>query len=890
MKKMTAVGNFAAALILGFVLAGCGGTGTSDTVTVLSKPENLTATNRQSRSITIAWDAVADAVEYHVYRNSSTAPINQDTRTRSFTDSGLVPSATYTYEVAAVDQDNKEGVRASLLVATEAVLNAESATDEKIQEMEIPGIDTKDDLDAVLAIPPETPLPETPPPKFNSVEIRWPDSDSAVPAGFSVLYNIYRSERDGDWVIVGSSEGTSYTDTTVVQGTTYVYEVRPSIVKKNTEGAIIDEYESIGRELEEITIPEEPKLENDTVAELIRVGSAFLIAQSYDSAVEYFERAYAKDNNDPAAIVYSSIAVLASIARDQKVQDLMKNRFGLSSYPGSIDALLSDSWLKKYDDEQFVSGYSEYTDQGYSWVGWHGEYPKTGGFGEAVSADSAPSSLDWVLDESEYEKNGPGYYRQQFVRTTYVWAHDEPRYNYNWPLYSYSDPELGKEVYWHDDSDKELAPGYYYDDDDGVLTIVSSERKYHVEEWYYDYDRNVSFSWHEAGSLVNEGTAIEKTGYYYVRSEYKLVFVSGEPKYEARGSVLFPLLETPQWVRDNGAYDGSLAGGNVPGVATMQLLLFANLLDKNNNGLNNLLDQTLDAVFGANFEAAADRVAKLSYTQTVPLDAAIISEFGLADIFEGDIVITKVEMDLLIASLRVIKAALEWIDAYDWNTDLNFLKVNWVNGGDASYTNLLNNISTTTLPLKNNFLKDRNKGKMEASKQDFIQAIDAAIGAYDNIDKEKLIPQGVKDEITGRQWIKAGLSALKNAINNSQTFWIPDSEPAGNGWNYSEATGFIGVNVGRLFTPGYLSLDKIIENTNGTPVFYGFPQDGGDPVPVSAKGDIANYEVLGFKFKTDPLYGSSGVVVKVDGVDVPADYTGPLFAVDIAEALWDAYH
>jgi hypothetical protein len=584
------------------------------------------------------------------------------------------------------------------------------------------------------------------------------------------------------------------------------------------------------------TTPEDP-IGDKSVAELIAEGSKRLVDLSLDSAVQYYESAYTKDSNDPAAIVYSSIAKLASIAKDQKVRDLMRNRFGISSYPGTIDALVSGSWLVEYPDEQFVSWY--YDDDG--WADWYGEWPKTGGLFGSGGSSGWYTSSNSVLDESAYKTNGPGYYREEFIKSSYVWVHDEPRYEYDW--------------------------------------LVSG---------YYDYDLRVDLYWYEVGDVLN-GETIEKTGYHYEGYEYKLTLVSKTPRFEPRGYSLFPAFETPQWVMANGDYTASLTSEGFPNAGAMQLLLFSNLLDKNNNGLNNLLDDTLDAVFGANFEEAAARVAKLTYAQTVPLDEAIVDAFGLTEIFEGDIVITKVEMDLLIASMRLVKATLEWIDAYDWNTDLNFLKVNWVNNVDASYDALLANIRNTTLPLKNNFLKDRNNGKMDASKQDFIKAIDAAVGAYDNLDKEQLIPPGVKDEIKNRQWIKAGLTALKNAINGGGTFWIPNGEPVGNVW--PTADGSMGVNLGRLFTPGYLSLDKLIENTSGTPVLYGFFRNGGDPVAVSTKADIAKYEAFGFKFKTGPLYGAAGVVVKIDGMeDVPAEYVPPLFSADIAEVLWDAYH
>jgi chitodextrinase len=742
----------------------------------------------------------------------------------------------------------------------------------------VKAVDTFDNESVDGATVTTTPLDTVPPanasglfatPGDKQATLTWTDPADSDLAGIEITFSPAAAGVAQPITVSKGIQSKTITDLT--NDTTYTFTVIAVDVSGNKNSGATTS-----------ATPVAPPSEDQTVAQLIEEGSKRLVALSLDSAVQYYESAYTKDGNNPGAIVYSSIAKLASIAKDQKVRDLVRNRFGISSYPGTIDALISGSWLVEYPEEEFVSWY--YDEDTGDYGNWYGEWPQTGGlFGSSSSSAGWSSSPDWVLDESEYKAKGSGYYRQEFVKRSFVWVSDEPHYNYDWPIDNYYDPERESWVGWYDEGDN--GAGYYYDDDG--LVFVSSERKYRIVS-YNDYNLNVYLNWYEAGEEPN-GETIEKTGYHYQRYEYKLVFMSNEPIYETRGYSLFPALETPQWVKDNGAYDASLNSGNIPGAATMQLLLFSNLIDKNNNGLNNLLDQTLDAVFGANFEEAAARVAKLTYDQTVSLDETIVEAFGLTEIFGEDVVITKVEMELLIASIRLVKATLEWIDAYDWNTDLNFLKINWVNGTDG-LDSLLDKIGASALPLKNNFLKDRNNGKMAASKADFIKAIDAAIGAYDNLDKEQLIPPGVKNEITGRQWIKDGLTKLKAAINGGGTFWIPGDEPVGNEW--PAADGILGVNLGRLFTPGYLSIDKLVENTSGTPAIYGFPRDGGEPVAISSKEAIANYEAFGFKFKTGPIYGATGVVVKLAGMEeeAPAEDVSPLFPAAIAEVLWDLYH
>jgi chitodextrinase len=770
-----------------------------DLVNDTTPPAEVTglAANPGDGRTTLSWTAPADADFARVeitFSPGGAQSITVAKGVQSRTITGLSNGTTYTFTVKAVDASGNTS--AGTTTTATPVLSPDTTPPANVAGLTaIPG-----DRRATLA---------------------WTD-----PADSDLDYIEITFSPNGTQPIIVAKGTQSRTVTGLNNGTEYTFTVVAvdSSGNKNT-GATTKATPAVG--------------DKTVVEQRIEEGSAHLIAKRFDNAIQSYESAYAADNTDPAAIVYSSIAKLASIAKSAEIKKLMEEQFGVSSYPGAIDELLSDSWLREYDNEHFVSSYGDYD----GWVSWRGKHPKADGiFSGAGNVNPSPS-LEWELYTDEYDKNGPGYYRQELVKNSLVWVHDDQSYG----------------------------------------------------SGYYDYDRQVYLYWLEEGQswyMYGEDVVVEQTGYQYQRHEERLVLVSKTPIYEIRGYSRFPAFDIPQWIDANGDYDASLTEGLSPSTVTMQLLLFSNLLDKNTDGLNNLLDQTLAAVFGTEFEEAANRVAKLNYTQSVFLDETIVNEFGLTEIFEGDIVITKVEMELLIASMRLVKAALEWVDAYDWNTDLNFLKVNWVNDTDSSYDALLNNIRNTIPPLKNNFLKDRNpnNGKMDASKQDFIKAIDAAIEAYNNIDKVELIPPGAKDEITKRQWIKAGLEALKSAINGGQTFWIPDSEPAGSGWNYSEANGAIGVDLGRLFTPGYLSLDKLIENTNGTPNFYGFPKNGGDPVRVSTRGDIANYEAFGFKFKTDPLYGSAGVVVKIDGADVPAEYVGSLFSADIAEALWDAYH
>jgi Esterase PHB depolymerase len=84
---------------------GGGGTG-------LPAPTGLATSAATTSSMNLAWNALADAAGYNVYRNAgkvNAAPI----ASTSFVDNGLAPATTYAWSVAAVDATGAEGARSA---------------------------------------------------------------------------------------------------------------------------------------------------------------------------------------------------------------------------------------------------------------------------------------------------------------------------------------------------------------------------------------------------------------------------------------------------------------------------------------------------------------------------------------------------------------------------------------------------------------------------------------------------------------------------------------------------------------------------------------------------------------------------------------------------------
>jgi hypothetical protein len=100
-------------------------------------------------------------------------------------------------------------------------------------------------------------------------------------------------------------------------------------------------------------------------------------------------------------------------------------------------------------------------------------------------------------------------------------------------------------------------------------------------------------------------------------------------------------------------------------------ILLWSLIAGNPNGFNDLL-QTIDTrLFGTTFKAAADRAALLSDSARVELHQNLKTRFGLDKYYgAGDTRVGKAELNYIFGVLWSVKAAVQFIRAYDWAIDL----------------------------------------------------------------------------------------------------------------------------------------------------------------------------------------------------------------------------
>jgi hypothetical protein len=600
-----------------------------------------------------------------------------------------------------------------------------------------------------------------------------------------------------------------------------------------------------------------------SAADFIAAGINALNAYNYDVAVSCFDSAYSLDKNNQEAIVYSTLGRLAAIAVDPKVKALMSERIGIKNYPGTINSLVSPDWMEIYTDEELVRDYYNGTD----WAYWYGKN-------------------DWAF--RSYGLTQEGYYKTRYLNPKPMTRGDTVRRQGK--LDGYYDEDLDTYLVWYNFDPGNYPSGtagyYYLDYETYTWLFATSTPKTGDLNSYFD-DNERWYEWYDTDPGSGY-TGFIGTGYYWVQ-EFAFDLVSTTPQYGGSISSRLPGLNAPSWLNSSTNYRNSFTSKNLQSSSTFAMLLFANLLEKNTNGLNTLLDQLLSAVFGDALEEAYTRAGTL--TGDVKLKESTLKAFGIDEIYEGEeVYIGKAELKVLFAALRIVKASLEWVSAYDWNTEMNFLK----NGSLWDDWTKLNVNKPASLPFRNNFLKDRNNGMMVKSKADFIKAIEDAIAAYDLwIGSGSKLPQGYKDTLNEYKWARDGFSQLKTAINNGQAFYVK-LEGSGNTYSNTAEDALYGIDLGKFFTPGYLSLDKLIETTGSgattAPVFYGCQSGYSGGVKITAVTQIKNYQRIGLKFNTAPGSSLKQVLLLFPSeLEEEAQYL-KMLPPEIAEAVYGWYY
>jgi hypothetical protein len=401
-------------------------------------------------------------------------------------------------------------------------------------------------------------------------------------------------------------------------------------------------------------------------------------------------------------------------------------------------------------------------------------------------------------------------------------------------------------------------------------------------EWARWYDEwAVGQSWY---------IGIDRPGYYLRECDQswncRFTLVSETPRY---GTNKMPGLNVPSWLRGNNSwFDETLGANNVHTFNTWTLLLFANLVENNRHGFNNVLDELIDAVFGQNFQNAQDRIARLENrkTERITLSRDFIQALHLDEftpITEYDLV-GWAEINAIVSTMLGIKASLQWVAAYDWNTNLSVFRHSW-QSNENYWHGRLQAMNHNDLPFVNNFLEAR-PGKMAAARETFVRSIRGLQASYTAILGNNLYPTAITDAY---RTINEGLDILISRIQNGGRFYVPEDPTTGR-WptsSTSRSDVLFGVDMGLFFQEGYFRLHNLFYTENNRiPMF--FCRDSGVQLTRQNYESVLNNagRDIGLKFRSRTI---RDIMVYLPDFDIE-DEILPMFPPSLARVLFEKYH
>lgn len=457
---------------------------------------------------------------------------------------------------------------------------------------------------------------------------------------------------------------------------------------------------------------------------LLNEGIDLLLDGNYDEGVEKIRTAYNKEKNDETKMYYA-LAELATISTDKSVSNILKNNFGITTYPSTLNALINGDWLKDYAEADWTDIYT-LQDAENSYYDWDVFY-KVSGTECSKYDDDCKVAVSCVLDEDN------------------EWSEAYFYYGYDFYIKDVKFDENGKYL---------ICKGYM--PEAMKAKIPDSAKKYDI-------------NWEK---------------------EKKIAVFN---KFEKA-----PSFKLPDWLNNSELYKETLIK-SAQTTYSIQILLLGNLIHCNPNGANELVDNIL-TVFNEKFENAKKITASMS-ENSVLIPSKVISALCLDEAL-GDysVRVGKAELNVLISSLQILKATFQWLSSYDLSANISSLKVLF--NDNQNNLELIRKIGTEKS------LSVRNENAMAASKQTFIESIEILNNSYEYlVSSASEYPQVAKDEVKRYgNFICTAANKLKTCINDGSIFYIPAENPFETlEWNATESNSTFGIDMGKLFTPGYFS-------------------------------------------------------------------------------------
>ena len=346
---------------------------------------------------------------------------------------------------------------------------------------------------------------------------------------------------------------------------------------------------------------------------------------------------------------------------------------------------------------------------------------------------------------------------------------------------------------------------------------ISSSDDAYIGYYFYEGD------WIYCGYYLTDVILDENGDYlvYYINLPYYIDYstatrynVNGTYKMVQEGTAILPEFNVPSWFKDT-EYEEKF--NSTYTAQSVMYLLMANALECNSNGLNDALDNIL-AVFGTKFANAKALAASLT-DASVEIPSKVFDAFGLEELLDGQssLKVGKAELNVLVASMEILKGTFQWLASYDWTLNLSYLKKSFIDYFDSEelFFDVIENTVTK------NTLAVRNAQLMTASKNSFLSALSLVESSYNYlVGDTSQYPDVYVDSIKeyGDVYLQ-GVQSLKKAIQDGGIFFVPDYNWDGKSWPKTASNTIMQIDMGKFFTAGYLS-DIIERDASGKVQFY----------------------------------------------------------------------
>ena len=197
--------------------------------------------------------------------------------------------------------------------------------------------------------------------------------------------------------------------------------------------------------------------------------------------------------------------------------------------------------------------------------------------------------------------------------------------------------------------------------------------------------------------------------------------------------VLLPKLEVPAWSNNMFKHD-YLYGSNKDHIAGYDypLLSTFNIIQRNPNGLNALIDSVLNGVFGSRLTQALTMIDALPDNAAVAIPNDLFIAFvGSAPGTTEPIKINKAELKACAASVQVLKSFVQLIASYNLNYPIGFLQFDWTS--ETKSNTALDNLFAQQNPIASGFMGNRSDTMRSAAKKTMISALSDADKAVEII-------------------------------------------------------------------------------------------------------------------------------------------------------------